>query len=255
MANKVLELRFIDDCKHAAEENMAIDESILLNKIPTFRLYGWSPPAVSIGYFQGLEEEVDVRACDEDGIDIVRRLTGGGAVYHDCELTYSMALPEDSFISRDILTSYRQICSYIINALNDLDIVASFHGINDILVGDKKISGNAQTRRGGMILQHGTIILGLDAKRMFRYLKVPTEKLRDKAVEAVKDRVTSISEISEGIGIRVDEEMIREAILNRLMQDSGMRVIPGRLTGEERDTAILLAKEKYATKEWTRKRL
>ncbi|MCD6275845.1 MAG: lipoate--protein ligase family protein, partial [Thermoplasmata archaeon] len=91
-----MELRVIFDGKNKAAWNMALDESLLyhLKEVgPTLRLYGWAPPAVSIGYFQSMEEEVNVEKAREMGVDVIRRITGGGAVYHKYELTYSIVMP------------------------------------------------------------------------------------------------------------------------------------------------------------------
>ena len=115
-------------------------------------------------------------------IDYVRRRTGGGAVYHDTygELTYSIVVDEDHrLVSEDFLETYRKLCSGLVLGLRLLGIPAEFKPINDIVVHGKKISGNAQTRRMHVILQHGTILRKVDPELMFRVLKVPSEKIRD----------------------------------------------------------------------------
>ncbi len=189
--------------KHSAYENMSIDEAISNGVAegtskPTIRFYGWSPSAVSIGYFQSMDEEVNIERCKELGIDYVRRLTGGGAVYHDTEgeLTYSIIAPESLF-PKGIHESYREICGCVIKGLSGVGINASFAPINDIVVDGKKISGNAQTRRGGVLLQHGTILYKLDVKKMFEVLKVSKEKISDKMIKNVEDRVTCVSDFSD----------------------------------------------------------
>ena len=149
------ELRFIDLETHSAFQNMAIDEAVMQairDEIapPTLRLYRWRPSAVSIGTFQGMKEEVDLDYCKKNGIDYIRRITGGGAVYHDYEgeITYSIILPKDhSLAKQDILESYKLLCGGIVEALNIMNIDAEFKPINDIVASGKKISGNAQTRR------------------------------------------------------------------------------------------------------------
>ena len=132
---------------HDAYFNMAIDE-VLLERVseklspPTIRFYRWSPSAVSIGRFQSMEEEVNVEKCREIGVDYVRRITGGGAVYHDNggEITYSLVAPESEF-PKGIRESYRDICKSIISGLGSLGIKAEFMPINDIIAEGKKISG------------------------------------------------------------------------------------------------------------------
>jgi len=152
-------------------------------------LYGWKPSAVSIGYFQGLEEEVDLAVAQKEGVSVVRRITGGGAVFHDAELTYSFVTRE---FEENILDSYRQICGAVLSGLKTIGIEGQFAPLNDLILGGKKFSGNAQTRKNGVLLQHGTILLDVDVDRMFSLLKVPSEKMRDKIVSDVKMRVTGI---------------------------------------------------------------
>lgn len=201
--------------------NMAFDEAMLTlraeGKVPdTLRVYTWKPSAVSIGYFQSLEQEVDLEACRTLGVDVVRRITGGGAVYHECggELTYSLVAAEETLRSKrsfeDIQGSYRVICEALIEGLRKIGINAEFKPINDIVVNGKKISGNAQTRRRGVILQHGTILLRTDIPTMFRVLKVGVEKISDKAIRAVEDRVTTIyREVSRSISMEDIKEALR----------------------------------------------
>ena len=162
--------------------NMALDEVIMDGirsgkTLPTIRFYGWDPSAVSIGYFQGIKNEVNLEGAHSQGVDVVRRLTGGGAVYHDTqgEVTYSIIGPMDIFPS-DVIESYRMICGDILHALRLLGIEASFEPINDIMLDNKKISGNAQTRRRGILLQHGTILYQVDAEKMFSVLNVSEQK-------------------------------------------------------------------------------
>ncbi len=192
------EWRVIELTENDAYRNMAIDESILdhIKKRmakPTIRFYRWQPSAVSIGRFQSMRDEVNLYKCKELGVSYVRRITGGGAVYHDYngELTYSIIAPESYFPS-GIRDSYILICGWIIEGLKKIGIEAQFAPINDILVNGKKISGNAQTRKDGILLQHGTILYDLDISRMFSVLSVSKEKVSDKMVKAVEERVTSV---------------------------------------------------------------
>jgi len=192
------EFRLLETGFNRAAFNMGLDEALLRavaegKSLPTLRFYGWDPPAVSLGYFQGLHEEVDTTECEISGIDVVRRITGGGAVFHHHEVTYSMVLPLSHPLARpNILDSYRLLLSGITEGLSILGIKAEFAPINDIVTGGKKISGNAQTRKLGCILQHGTILIDLDLDRMFSVLKVPQEKAKGKLIEGIKSRVTCI---------------------------------------------------------------
>ncbi|WEU40592.1 MAG: lipoate--protein ligase family protein [Candidatus Odinarchaeum yellowstonii] len=201
-----------------AAVNMAIDSAILDEvsvgrSPPTLRLYRWKPSAVSVGYFQSVNEEVDVEACKKSGVDIVRRITGGGAVYHsyEGEITYSVIVPENyEGIPKDIISSYELICSGIVKALSWLGLKAEFKPVNDIQVDGKKISGNAQTRRKGVILQHGTILLDLNVKEMFNFLKVSKEKISDKLIKSVEERVASLTTLT---GVKPDFTKISQLLI------------------------------------------
>lgn len=249
------EFRFIDLEVHTAFENMAIDEAIMLSikegtAPPTLRLYRWNPSAVSIGTFQGMVDEVDVNFCESRDIDYIRRITGGGAVYHDFEgeVTYSIIMPKSHrFAPSDILESYRLLCGGIVMALEHLGIEGEFKPINDVDVGGKKVSGNAMTRRHGCVLQHGTTLLDLDVNLMFSILKVPQEKISDKMIADVKERVTSIRDIL-GRDVHIDE--LQEALKQGFSNALDITLSTGKLSAEEQDTATRLAQEKYSSREW-----
>ena len=228
--------------------NMAIDEavteSVAEGSAPTIRFFRWLPSAVSIGYFQGLRDEVDVERCGELGIHIVRRRTGGGAVYHDYdgEITYSIIAPEN-IIPHGIRESYNVICELIIRSLKHLGIESEFKPINDIITSGKKISGNAQTRRNGILLQHGTILYDLDVRKMFSLLKVGQEKISDKLIQAVEDRVTCVKKLKE---TSMDE--LYQALVKGFTEDKDHTF--EQLTDTELNRAKELAEEKYSREEW-----
>ena len=242
-----------------AAMNMAIDEAVLrLNvdgKTPnTLRFYGWSPSAISIGYFQGIEEEVDLNACKEHGVDVIRRITGGGAVYHDKdgEVTYSIIAPEtEPLIPGKIMESYGLICGALVKGLGELGIESEFKPINDIISGGKKVSGNAQTRRYGGVLQHGTILCDVNPRKMFTLLKVPDEKIRDKIISQVEERVTSINHILGGMP---DRSVVEDALAKGFEEQLGISLVLEDLTEEELRLAQEIKKEKYGTHEWNFKR-
>jgi len=252
------EWRLLLTGEHNAFSNMAIDEAVLLSVAngtspTTVRFYQWSPPAVSIGYFQSMNEEVDVEACKRHGIDMVRRITGGGAVFHDKmkEITYSIVMREsDPMLSKDIRESYGVLCSGIVRGLKRLGIDAEFKAINDICVGGKKISGSAHTRRYGGALQHGTILYDVDLKLMFSLLKVPSEKIRDKLINSASERVTSIRAARND----VDLKDVERAMIYGFEEAFGIRLRPGELSEGEKRDAKRLEKERYERAEWNFKR-
>lgn len=235
---------------------MATDEAVLEHiatgaSPPTLRFYGWSPPGISIGYFQSLEEEVDTAACKKHNIDIVRRITGGGAVLHEHEITYSIHIPENAgLVPIGILESYKKICGGILKGLETLGLKARFIPLNDIVldindpaVPFKKVSGNAQTRKRGIILQHGTILLKVDVEKMFSLLKVPSEKLKGKLIEGVKQRVIGLS---AALGREVGFDETQNALLQGFQKEfPEITFEKGELSDAEKKRAEELAKEKY----------
>lgn len=244
-----LEYRVIAFEKHNAFMNMALDEAaseaLLQSKAPpTIRFYGWEPSAVSIGYHQSILDEVNIAECEKQGVDIVRRRTGGGAVYHDSEgeITYSIIAPE-VFFPKDIIASYKQICGNIINGLSTLGINAEFKPINDIIVNGKKISGNAQTRRQGVLLQHGTILFDLDVAKMFSVLRVSKEKISDKMIASVEERVTSLKKNGITDKTQVYEALVAAFTNGKTWAYEGWSEI-------ELLRARELAETKYKSKEW-----
>jgi lipoate-protein ligase A len=216
---------------------------------PTVRLYRWEPSAITIGNFQCLADEIDAHAVAAAGVPVVRRQTGGGAVYHDQEgeVTYSIIAPLALF-PPGVPESSAAICSVLVNALADLGLHAEFRPINDIIVDGRKVSGNAQTRRSGVLLQHGTILLTVDAATMFRFLTPDKSKLSDKPfIKSVNAAVTSLAE--HGVTNRsAIEHTLREAFRRRFPGTDGT------WTTRELYRAEELARTKYGSDEWNRMR-
>lgn len=235
--------------------NMAVDEAICRKraegKAPnTVRLYRWKPSAVSVGYFQLVEEEVNLGACRGMGIDVVRRMTGGGAVYHsyEGEITYSLITGQDHpKIPGDVVKSYELICGGIVAGLERLGIEARFKPINDITVCGRKISGNAQTRRWGQVLQHGTILLDADVRTMFTVLKVSKEKISDKMIKSAEERVTALR---RELGRDVEFEEVAEALKQGFEEALGVDLVEGELNSGEKELATKLRESKYSTEGW-----
>lgn len=251
------QLRLLETGFNNAYYNMALDQAILEQVAagtvpPTFRLYGWKPAAISIGYFQGMEEEVDLAACREHGVDCVRRITGGGAVFHQSEVTYSIVLPlEHPLADQAILASYERLCQGIVAGLADLGVAARFAPINDIVVEGKKISGNAQTRKLGCILQHGTLLLNVDVDLMFSLLKVPSEKAKGKLIADVKERVTSLSAV---LSRSVSFEETAAALVRGFTQALDLDLAAQQPSEIETSRARELVHSRFADPAWNMKR-
>ncbi len=237
--------------------NMAVDKAILVSHSkgdvpPTVRFYGWTPAAISIGYFQSLIEEVDLDACQRHGVDCVRRITGGGAVFHDKELTYSIVIAEaHPAIPKNILQSYGRICGAVMKGLAQLGINSEYAPINDIITDGRKISGNAQTRKLQTVLQHGTVLMDVDVDTMFSLLKVPNEKIKDKLIADVKQRVTSIHHC---LGTNISFSSVAKAMKNGFEEEFQIHLVEGQLTCQEQNLAEQFEKESFLTEEWNHKR-
>lgn len=250
MTNLESTWRLIELQTNSAALNMALDESVRTHiargkSLPTIRFFRWQPSAVSIGYFQSVEQEVNQQACKDLGVDVVRRETGGGAVYHDFEgeITYSV-IASESIFPKGITESYLEICGWITRGLSGLGLQSEFKPINDIILNGKKISGNAQTRRNGMLHQHGTILYDLDVEKMFSVLRVGQAKISDKLIASVKERVTSIKDQSNA-----SFEQTYAALKNGFCENKSIK--PGAFSDSEMALAQKLATEKFGSREWT----
>jgi lipoate---protein ligase len=234
-------IRLLETGHRSAFYNMALDQALMSkveDSIPILRLYGWKPPAVSIGYFQSLEEEVNVRTCKNLGIDVIRRITGGGAVLHEHELTYSFITKK---YPTNIMESYELICEPVIMCLREFGFDAKFSPLNDIIVDDKKVSGNAQTRKKNILLQHGTILLDVDIDKMFTVLKVPAEKLKDKIIQDVKARVVGLNKAYEEVSVGLQKSFSRKF---------GIEIFKDDVKTDEEIEAKILQKHKYSSDDW-----
>jgi lipoate-protein ligase A len=240
-----------------AYTNMAIDRAVMASNSkksapPTVRFYGWEPSAISIGYFQSLRDEVDIDVCNKLNIDYVRRITGGGAVFHEKELTYSIVISDSHpLIPKNILDSYGRICGAVIRGLNNLGIHSDYSPINDIVTNGKKISGNAQTRKIKTVLQHGTVLTDVDVEKMFTVLKVPNEKIKDKLITNVKERVTSIKHI---LGFEPKFNEIADSMRKGFEEEFNIRLVNGELSKEEIELTKKFEEECFSSYDWNYRR-
>ncbi|RLE60711.1 MAG: lipoate--protein ligase family protein [Thermoprotei archaeon] len=247
--------RLIVDGPRNAAWNMALDEAILEARIQgvvpnTLRIYVFSPSAVSIGYFQKIKESVVFKRIRDYGYDIVRRPTGGGSVFHDefGEITYSV-IADEKTVGFDLVESYQYICRGLIETLKIFGIEANFKPINDVIVNGRKISGNAQLRRKGIVLQHGTLMYNTRLELLRAFLRVPKVKQEIKSAA----RSTGVTTISRELGRVVS---LRE-VLNALIM--GFEKTFGEMDGEsytplEIELAFRLFRDKYSSEKWLFKR-
>jgi len=253
--------------------NMAIDEAILVAHSrgevpPTVRFYGWDPPALSLGYFQEADKEVDFAACRSVGIDVVRRPTGGRAVLHDQEVTYSLVATEnDPMVPGGVLESYLQISRGLVAGLENLGIQAEIvsHGHQkmgtaacfdspswyELVVEGRKLVGSAQTRKAGCLLQHGSILIDLDVDKLFNVLNLPNDAVRMRLRENFRQRACSLVEV---MGQKPDFDVVCRAFAEGFSRGLGIELVPGELTIAEKESAEQLAQGKYGQDNWNRKR-
>ena len=267
--------RIINSGLADAPTNMAIDEAILLahsagKVLPTLRFYGWQPAAVSLGYFQRALSEIDVEACTERNIAVVRRLTGGRAVLHDAELTYSIVVREDHpLIPKTITASYRYFSQGLLAGLEALGIQAQMtvpvaaYGQKkkqpasaacfdapahfEVAVGGRKLVGSAQVRKQGVILQHGSILLRFCAEEFAQLLRLPSAENREQTVQMLKSRATSIEEV---LGRSVTWQEVYNPMPEAFASALGIQLVKTELTLEEQAVSKELAGAKYSQDSW-----
>jgi lipoate-protein ligase A len=243
---------------HNAFMNMAIDEAILQsrmeNLVPnTIRLYQWQPSAVSIGKNQNPQDTVYVDNCRKLGVDIVRRNSGGGTVFHDQagELTYSVTA-ETNDLGKDIPAVYTRIYAAVTDALRLLGIPADFSPGNqkncpNLTVNTRKISGSAQTVKRNIIQQHGTLLLSVNLPLMFQLLRVPFTDDCGLAAQTAQRKITSIK---TELGHAVTAETAANALKQGFKAALKIRLNPAGLTLYEQALANKLCTSKYATDSW-----
>jgi len=254
--------RFLDSGEGNGFWNMAIDEAIFAftgkkNSLPTLRFYQWKPAAVSIGYSQDINEELNLEECRRLKIDVVRRWTGGGAIFHQDELTYSFTSKTDAFKGfNNFITSYYRVCAGIIKGLSRLGIQAGFRergdsflnkGIpcfmanskHDLIADRKKLVGNAQRRTKEVFLQQGSLPIAYDFGLI--------NKLFPQS-DGFGDVASSISEILDR---RIPLKEIRQKLLSGFVDNFSVSFKEDSLSSEELTMAQKLFKEKYSSPEWT----
>lgn len=274
--------------------NMAVDEALLDSVIrgaaPVLRFYTWQPPALSLGVNQPFSD-IDPAACRSRGFDIVRRITGGRAVLHQHELTYSLlARDSDERVSGGVLESYRKISQALVVGLRSLGIDVSLaepratlvaelraarRGANgpepapslapgsfsdysaacfdmasayELNAGGRKLVGSAQARRGGAILQHGSILLDVDWQAWTSVFAYPTERAKTLAAEKLQRRMTSIA---RELGRVVSGQQVAAVLARAFEAELHINLEPGDLSREEWEAAARLAAEKYGSPGWT----
>lgn len=266
--------RLLNYRSYSASENMAIDEAVLLetihhNKPPTLRFYGWSRPAVSIGYFQELPKEINYGRCRLSDVKVVRRITGGKAVYHHDEITYSVAavsstalFPDDvagtyKTISRCLLrglaylgidANLAEAASFVANGRPDFDTCCfSVPAGNELIAADRKICGSAQTRIRGGFLQHGSMLMTFDPVQTAAMI------LSSDAPECHTKLKRSVTAVNELLPSPISAEQLCFALKKGFVDELNIEITEGELTPGEADLTRRLVK-KYESDAWNLER-
>jgi lipoate-protein ligase A len=245
------EWRLLDDGITDAHRHFAVEEALVRlvdegRSRPTLRLRQVRR-AVFVGIHQETWSEVDVDYCRANDIKIVRRGNAGGAVYHDVgSFCYSAFFPRALFPQSDE-ELYRLFAEPVIRTCADYGVMAHFHGVNDVLVGQRKIYGSAQITWYDTFVQSGTFLVNMDFEVMDRALTPPALKFADKPARSVKERVTSLA---RELGSSVDVEEVKARLAAQFAAVAQVDLVPGNLTPEERGLADELLALKYGTDAW-----
>ena len=241
---------FIDTGFNNAYINMAIDEVLLSSKVPVLRFYQWEPGAVSIGRYQNLNE-IDMEYCTENSIDVVRRITGGKAVLHEKELTYSFIIHK-KMMPGSVVESYKIISSAIIQGLRILGLNPKMNNskiknrdnpvcfqepsLNELTINRKKFVGSAQVRINGKLLQHGSILTGINTdKHSSCFMKKPE-------ADDLRKRITYID---------VPEKELKSAVKHGFSGYFNTSLNERNLCDKELSEVKELAMMKYKSKNWS----
>lgn len=265
--------RVILSAPSSGPENMALDQALLESaqgdgKAPTLRLYGWRPPCLSIGYAQEIRQ-VDLEAIDRFGWDLVRRPTGGSAILHTDEITYSVCGPVDHWLFEGgVLPSYRRLSQALLSALGQLGLIARASaapdtaangrspvcfqdpGAFEIKAGSRKLVGSAQVRRRGSVLQHGSLPLNGDIARICDGLRFSDQAQRELAARAVRQNASTLE---QALGRRVSWVDAANALRGGFEREFQVTTSVQEPATEEIDRTHQLLESRYAHPDWTRR--
>jgi lipoate-protein ligase A len=251
--------------------NMAVDETLLDAagkglSLPCLRLYSWEPPCLSIGYAQP-SSDVDRQKLKYFGWDLVRRPTGGRAILHTDELTYSVVAPlSETRVSGGVLESYQRLSKALLAALHSLGLPAEAHPIHpagsnqanapvcfevpshyEIVVADKKLIGSAQARRKDGVLQHGTLPLWGDLTRITKVLVYSDDQIQKDAAVRLLSHATTVESV---LGFRISWDTTAHALVEGFQSELDLELVQDELSEQEIKRAEQLTQEKYSHPSW-----
>ncbi len=230
--------------------NLALDEVLTLQvgkglRPPTLRLWGWSRRCIVLGRFQSVRNEVDEANAAKHEVQLVRRISGGGAMFIEPEgaITWSIYAPEAMVKGMSFAASYAFFDAWVVDALRDLGVDAWYEPLNDITSSGGKIGGAAQARRGGAVLHHTTMAYQMNIPLMLEVLRNGQEKLSDKGITSAEKRVGPL---------RQQTDLPREVIIGHMVDSFRARhgLTAGALTPDERAAAEILVRDRFSTRDW-----
>lgn len=237
---------FIDNEQHYDPMiNLAIEEYCLkyLDPEETYLLFYINQPSIIIGKNQNTIEEINTKYVEDNGIKVVRRLSGGGAVYHDKgNLNFSFITKDDG----DSFHNFKKFTEPVIKALEKLGVKAELSGRNDIMADGRKISGNAQFATRGRIFSHGTLLFDSEIEHVVSALNVKKEKIESKGIKSIRSRVANISELMDQ---KMTTEEFRKILLSYIFDTNG-DVPQYRLTEKDWEKIHEISRDRYQKWEW-----
>ncbi|KIL10381.1 lipoate--protein ligase [Bacillus safensis] len=237
---------FIDNEQHYDPMiNLAIEEYCLkyLDPEETYLLFYINKPSIIIGKNQNTIEEINTKYVEDNGIKVVRRLSGGGAVYHDKgNLNFSFITKDDG----DSFHNFKKFTEPVIKALEKLGVKAELSGRNDIMADGRKISGNAQFATRGRIFSHGTLLFDSEIEHVVSALNVKKEKIESKGIKSIRSRIANISELMDQ---KMTTEEFRKILLSYIFDTNG-DVPQYRLTEKDWEKIHEISRDRYQKWEW-----
>lgn len=243
----LLETGPMTPAEHCALDQVLAEELAAGRRGPTLRFWEWESPAVVIGSFQSLRNEVDPEGAARHGITVVRRISGGGAMFMEAGncITFSLVVPVSLVDGLTFEQSYAFLDDWVLAALAEVGVVARYAGLNDIASDAGKLAGAAQKRlAGGAVLHHVTMAYDIDASKMLEVLRIGREKLSDKGTTSANKRVDPV---------RSQTHLPRAEVIGSFTQTFRSRygTVDGVLTAEETARVAELVETKFGTPEWT----
>src|SRR6266516_132763 len=247
---RLIDLEYRDDPFMNMSVEEAIPRAVGEGRAPNTVRFWHNSNTIVLGCFQSAEPEVNLEACKQTGTQVVRRFTGGGAVYHDAgNLNYAISLKKGHPLvpDSDLQLVFRRLSEGAVEGLRSLGVDAEFQPINDIQVAGKTISGAAGSVRWGAVFHHGCILVASDLAILGRVLNVLQVKLADRHVASVQKRVTTIR---DELGKEVTTRDVRDGIVQGIENSYHVRLEEGTLTKSELSTAKELYDTKYSKSAW-----